>query len=98
MSLLALKGRWPPLRPRARIHSFNANSDLLISAPSIPKRKRKRTGFSVVNPSRNCRVVLVLGQSLRKSDEDDNSEWKLTSLSVSRGRICSSFVSSQIDE
>ena len=35
VSLLALKGRWAPLRPKALIHSFKANSDLLISAPSI---------------------------------------------------------------
>ena len=35
VSLLALKGRWAPLRPNARIHSFKANSDLFISAPSI---------------------------------------------------------------
>ncbi len=45
VSLLALKGRWPPLRPRARMHSFNANSDLLISAPSIPDYKRPKINF-----------------------------------------------------
>lgn len=32
----ARNGKWAPLRPRARIHSFNAKRDLLISAPSIP--------------------------------------------------------------
>ena len=37
VSLLALKGKCVPLRLNARIHSFNANRDLLISAPSIPK-------------------------------------------------------------
>ena len=37
----ALKGKWPPFRPRALIHSFNASSDLLISAPSIPKNGKK---------------------------------------------------------
>lgn len=36
VNLLALNGRCVPLRLNARIHSFNANSDLLISAPSIP--------------------------------------------------------------
>lgn len=37
VNLLALKGKCVPLRLNARIHSFNANKDLLISAPSIPK-------------------------------------------------------------
>ena len=32
----ARKGKWAPFRPRARMHSFSANNDLLISAPSIP--------------------------------------------------------------
>ena len=41
VSLLALNGRCPPFLPRARMHSFNANNDLLISAPSIPARKNK---------------------------------------------------------
>ena len=41
VSFDALKGRWAPLRPNARIHSFSARSDLLISAPSIPKIKKK---------------------------------------------------------
>lgn len=36
VSLEARKGRWAPLRPRARMHSFRASRDLLISAPSIP--------------------------------------------------------------
>ena len=35
VSLLARKGRCAPLRPSARMHSFSASSDLLISAPSI---------------------------------------------------------------
>ena len=37
VSFEALKGKWPPFRPNARMHSFNAKSDLLISAPSIPE-------------------------------------------------------------
>lgn len=36
VNLLALNGRCAPFLPRARIHSFRASSDLLISAPSIP--------------------------------------------------------------
>jgi hypothetical protein len=35
VSLLALNGRWAPLRPKALIHSLRARRDLLISAPSI---------------------------------------------------------------
>ena len=35
VSLLALKGRWAPLRPSALMHSLRASRDLLISAPSI---------------------------------------------------------------
>lgn len=36
VNLEARKGRWPPRRPSALIHSFKANKDLLISDPSIP--------------------------------------------------------------
>ena len=36
VSFEARKGRWAPLRPKARIHSLRAKRDLLISAPSIP--------------------------------------------------------------
>ena len=35
VSLLARNGVWAPRRPRARMHSLSARSDLLISAPSI---------------------------------------------------------------
>lgn len=35
VNLLARKGKWAPLRPRARMHSFKARRLLLISAPSI---------------------------------------------------------------
>ncbi len=35
VSLLARNGRWPPFLPKARMHSFKASKDLLISAPSI---------------------------------------------------------------
>ena len=38
----ARKGKWAPFRPRARMHSFSANSDLLISAPSIPVMYKKK--------------------------------------------------------
>lgn len=49
VNLLALKGKCVPFLPNARIHSFRASSDLLISAPSIPtkenekKKKQKNT-------------------------------------------------------
>ncbi len=36
VNLDARNGKCAPLRPRARMHSFKAKSDLLISAPSIP--------------------------------------------------------------
>lgn len=42
VSFEALKGRWAPLRPKARMHSFSARSDLLISAPSMPKTNRRK--------------------------------------------------------
>merc|ERR1712096_24352 len=35
VSLLALNGKCAPFLPRARMHSFRARRDLLISAPSI---------------------------------------------------------------
>ena len=47
VSLLARKGRCKTLRPRARMHSFNANSDLLISAPS---RRVRRSDEAVSAP------------------------------------------------
>ena len=42
VSFEALNGKWPPFRPSARMHSFSAKSDLLISAPSIPVKKKKK--------------------------------------------------------
>lgn len=41
VSFDARNGRCAPLRPRARMHSFKASSDLLISAPSIPVIQNK---------------------------------------------------------
>lgn len=41
VNLEARKGKWAPLRPSARMHSFKANNDLLISAPSIPIDSKK---------------------------------------------------------
>lgn len=41
VNLLALNGKCVPLRPKARMHSFKANSDLLISAPSIPGKDER---------------------------------------------------------
>lgn len=41
VSLLALNGKWELFLPKALIHSFRANRDLLISAPSIPEIKTK---------------------------------------------------------
>lgn len=35
VSLDALNGTWPDLESKARMHSFNARRDLLISAPSM---------------------------------------------------------------
>ena len=35
VNLLALNGKWAPFLPNARMHSFNARRDLLISAPYI---------------------------------------------------------------
>lgn len=67
VNLLALNGRCVPLRLNARIHSFNANNDLLISAPSIPVNNA--IIFTHVSPvdlqpqigeiTRNSRVCLL---------------------------------------
>ena len=38
VNLLARNGRWAPFLPKARMHSFRANKDLLISAPSMPAK------------------------------------------------------------
>lgn len=39
VNLLARKGKCAPFLPNALMHSFKANSDLLISAPSIPGKR-----------------------------------------------------------
>lgn len=48
VNLLALNGKCVPLRLNARIHSFRASNDLLISAPSIPGKKRMLVDFEIV--------------------------------------------------
>ena len=82
VSLDALKGRWAPLRPNARMHSFRASRDLLISAPSIPESYEKKKKIN----------------QLEKELDSTQLERKFTCLTIGRGGVGSSFVSGQIDQ
>lgn len=57
VNLLALNGKCVPLRPNARMHSFKANSDLLISAPSIPGNEDDNTRIKVISRRVTTRVT-----------------------------------------
>lgn len=83
VNLLALNGRCVPLRLNARIHSFNANSDLLISAPSIPV---------------NNAIIFARVSSVDLQPADRGNYAKLTGLSVGGRRVCSPLVTSKIDQ
>ena len=60
VSLLALNGKCPPLRPKARIHSLSAKRDLLISAPSIPAREEDlKHSFTCLEKAKGLAYVSV---------------------------------------
>lgn len=58
VSFEARNGRWAPRLPSARMHSFNASNDLLISALSMPGRSNNRKLMKVF--SDNCKTALLL--------------------------------------
>lgn len=95
VSLLALKGKCVPLRLNARIHSFKANKDLLISAPSIPKNFNKSINYFRKFRSK-FRLLIITNKSILVVVY--NWTFTLTSLSISGGRISTPFITSKIDE
>lgn len=90
VSLLALKGKCVPLRLNARIHSFNANKDLLISAPSIPKNFNNNRNYVKALACLNDYTIVYCCRQLNIR--------LLTSLSISRRRVSTSFIASKINE
>lgn len=93
VSLLALKGKCVPLRLNARIHSFNANKDLFISAPSIPKNFNKNINYFRKSRSELRSLIITVDLFWLWL-----CKFTLTSLSISRRCVSTPFITSKIDE